>query len=165
MLQIVDDDTHPTTICSTGEFEIVAHVYGIGNILTGMCEYVGSVTAARYRDRATEHGKPNPTIRSRIQRHIRDNGGIENFQMYILETIVYDTRRNPLGLKEAEDRWITHMRQGGHQLVNRNHAIDQNERRRLRSKRFRDQNPGYMAQKSREYRARQRALAAAQNQT
>ena len=41
-------------------------------------------------------------------------------------------------------------------LLNKNCAMDANERRRLANKRWRDAHPGYMAQKSREARQRRR---------
>ena len=41
-------------------------------------------------------------------------------------------------------------------LLNKNCAVDANERRRLANKRWRDNHPGYMAQKSREARQRRR---------
>ena len=44
----------------------------------------------------------------------------------------------------------------GHPLLNKNCAVDANERRRLANKRWRDAHPGYMAQKSREARQRRR---------
>ena len=46
--------------------------------------------------------------------------------------------------------------QAGHPLLNKNCAVDANERRRLANKRWRDAHPGYMAQKSREARQRRR---------
>ena len=46
--------------------------------------------------------------------------------------------------------------QVGHPLLNKNCAVDANERRRLANKRWRDAHPDYMAQKSREARQRRR---------
>ena len=49
------------------------------------------------------------------------------------------------------------LRRAGHPLLNKNCAVDANERRRLANKRWRDAHSlGYMAQKSREARQRRR---------
>ena len=44
----------------------------------------------------------------------------------------------------------------GHPLLNKDCAVDADERRRLANKRWRDAHPGYMALKSREARQRRR---------
>ena len=66
---------------------------------------------------------------------------------------------------------IKSLQRAGHCQCNHNNAIDLNHRKRAASKAWRDAHPGYMAQKSREHRARrklevqQQIAAAAEEQT
>ena len=68
----------------------------------------------------------------------------------------YNPTLLPNAAKHQEDVCMKALRRAGHPLLNKNCAVDANERRRLANKRWRDNHPGYMAQKSREARQRRR---------
>ena len=96
---------------------------------------------------------------------VRDGWTIE-----AMMTTQYDPELTPDLPKYMETMAIKSLQREGHCPCNRNNAIDLNHRKRAASRAWRDAHPGYMAQKSREHRARRRAqleqeIAAAAEQT
>ena len=96
-------------------------------------------------------------LASPLYRHVRDNGGWEGWTIEAVSTTQYDTDLTPDLPRYLETMAIKSLQRAGHSLCNRNCAIDLNHRKRAASKAWRDNHPGYMAQKSREHRARRRA--------
>ena len=93
---------------------------------------------------------------SPLYRHVNANGGFDGWTIQPLCVVDYNPTLLPNAAKHQEDVCMKALRRAGHPLLNKNCAVDANERRRLANKRWRDNHPGYMAQKSREARQRRR---------
>ena len=93
---------------------------------------------------------------SPLYRHVNTNGGFDEWTIQPLCVVDYNPTLLPNAARHQEDVCMKALRRAGHPLLNKNCAVDANERRRLANKRWRDAHPGYMAQKSREARQRRR---------
>ena len=80
-----------------------------------------------------------------------------------MTTIQYDTDLAPDLPRYMETMAIKSLQRAGHCQCNRNNAIDMDQRKRAASRAWRDAHPGYMAQKSREHRARRKLEVQQQN--
>lgn len=88
---------------------------------------------------------------------MRDNGGWDGWTIEPMSTTQYDPVLTPDLPRYMETMASKALQRDGHCPCNRNNAIDLNHRKRAASRAWRDAHPGYMAQKSREHRARRRA--------
>ena len=98
-----------------------------------------------------------------LYRHVRENGGWDGWTIEAMTTIQYDTDLAPDLPRYMETMAIKSLQREGHCICNRNCAIDLNHRKRAASRAWRDAHPGYMAQKSREHRARRKLEVQQQN--
>jgi hypothetical protein len=119
--------------------------------------YCGS-TESPLEQRFTRHkgSQLSDPLASPLYRHVRENGGWDGWTIEAMTTTQYPMLTPDLP-KYMETMAIKSLQRAGHCLCNRNNAIDLNHRKRAASKAWRDAHPNYMAQKSREHRARRRA--------
>jgi hypothetical protein len=120
--------------------------------------YCGSTESSLEQRFARHKGSQlSDPLASPLYRHVRENGGWDGWTIEAMMTTQYDPELTPDLPKYMETMAIKSLQREGHSLCNRNCAIDMNRRKRAASRAWRDAHPGYMAQKSREHRARRRA--------
>ena len=131
---------------------------------SGRIMYCGSTESSLEHRFARHKGSQlSDPLASPLYRHVRENGGWDGWTIEAMTTARYDPALTPDLPKYMETMAIKSLQRAGHCLCNRNCAIDLNRRKRAASKAWRDAHPGYMAQKSREHRARRKLEVQQQN--
>jgi hypothetical protein len=133
--------------------------------------YCGS-TGSPLQDRFNSHkgSQLHDPLACPLYRHVREHGGWDGWTIESMSTTQYDPALTPDLPKYMETMAIKTLKRLGQCPLNHNNAIDLDRRKRAASKAWRDAHPNYMAQKSREHRARRRAalqqeITAAEGQT
>ena len=125
----------------------------------GQFVYVGSSLSLSPEKRfARHHTHANISLDSPLHRMMAGALHRMRWQLIVLEAMEPGTSREQL--RNREQVHISQLRAAGHPLCNRNNAVCQSERTRLRQQAWRAAHPGYMAEAGRRYRARQKALRA-----
>ena len=101
---------------------------------------------------------------SPLYRYVHDEWGgtFDDWSIQEIASVTFDRRLLPTALVDCEDMFMQAMRHAGHPLLNKNRARCESVDRREYMRQWRLRNPGYMARKGREHRARrERARVAA----